>query len=531
MKGRIKFSPSQLVTITVILTLLLFIPQIYIASQADYKFQKIVKHELRLQSLSNEITYLDEVLTMSARMNAATGDQTWEKRYREFEPKLDTAIKESISLATEAYNTEDAKETDKANQSLVGLEYESFKLVKNNQNQAAQSLLSSPEYIRQKQIYASGVAKRNLAISLQVNHKISEYHRNLFYSILVSIISLILIVPAWLLVLYLLKTYLKARNFAQHNLQQTNQNLESLVAERTENLTAKNLEMQETLAKLKETQLLLIQTEKMSSLGQMLAGIAHEINNPVNFVSGNIEHVHTYTQDLLQLIELYQQLYPNPHQKISDHIKAIDLDFISQDYNQIVKSISLGIDRIIEIIKSLRNFSRTDELITKNVDIHQGIDATLMILSHRLKATDKLPELQIIKNYNLIPLIECYPSQLNQVFMNIIANAIDALNDRDLTRNLDEIKEFPSQIKITTEVLRERMITISIADNGSGIPENIMTKLFDPFFSTKPVGKGTGLGLSISHKIIVDKHGGSLMCESTPGKGTEFKIEVPICQL
>jgi two-component system, NtrC family, sensor kinase len=268
----------------------------------------------------------------------------------------------------------------------------------------------------------------------------------------------------------------------------------------------------------------------MSSLGQMLAGIAHEINNPINFINGNITYVQRYSEELLKLIELYQKFYPNLPTEIQTYIEDIDLDYICEDYSRITNSISLGTSRIIEIVTSLRNFSRLDQEITKKVDIHQGIDATLMILSHRLKATDKRPEIKIIQNYNSLPLIECYPAQLNQVFMNILANAIDALEDYDLQRDRDEIKKYPSQIKITTEVIAVNEIVVYITDNGAGIPADIINKLFNPFFSTKPIGKGTGLGLSISQQIIVEQHHGRLLCESAIGKGTEFKIEIPIYQ-
>jgi signal transduction histidine kinase len=524
---QLAFRPSQVISTTVGLTLLLFVPQTLLAWQTYQDFNNIIKHELRLQSLSDTITYLDEVLTMSARMNAATGNSSWEQRYRSFEPKLDAAIKESIKLAPQAYTSEDAKETDIANQRLVEMEYNSFNLVKNSQKEAAQKLLSGGDYEKEKQKYAAGVASRNRAISFQIQKKVADYRQHLLWSIFISVVSLAMLIPAWIFVLRLLQQYLRINKMAQAAIEQTNQELEIRVEKRTEELTEKNLQLQQTLQELQQTQMQLIQTEKMSSLGQMLAGIAHEIKNPVNFVSGNIFYAQEYLQDLLKLVELYKENYPNPPQAIQAEIKAMDLDFLSKDFTKLLQSMMIGTERINEIIQSLRNFSRIDETAVKQVDIHEGIDSTLMILQHRLQSNNQQPEIFILKEYGLLPPIECYPSQLNQVFMNILANAIDALEEQNLQRTPEEIKTKPSSIHIYTEASSKDNILIRISDNGSGIPKQILSQLFNPFFTTKPVGKGTGIGLSISYQIVVEKHGGKLLCNSTVGEGTEFIIEIP----
>lgn len=282
------------------------------------------------------------------------------------------------------------------------------------------------------------------------------------------------------------------------------------------------LELRLKLHELNQTQTQLVQNEKLSALGQMVAGVAHEINNPINFVHGNLIHVHEYTQDLLTLLDLYQTQVPNPPQTIEAAIAAIDLPFLKEDLGSVLRSMRLGTDRIREIILSLRTFSRLDEAECKATDLHSGLDSTLTILRHRLKSRPNHPEIAVVKNYGPLPAVECYPSQLNQVFMNILSNAIDALQ---------ESGTYPKVIHIQTAVIDHDWVTIRIRDNGLGIAEEIQPKLFDPFFTTKEVGKGTGLGLSISHNIIAKQHGGNLRCNSTPGQGTEFVITIPIYQV
>jgi signal transduction histidine kinase len=302
-------------------------------------------------------------------------------------------------------------------------------------------------------------------------------------------------------------------------LAENNAELENRVESRTS-------ELSQALTNLRNTQAQMVQSEKMSALGQMVAGVAHEINNPVNFIHGNLSYVDTYMADLMRLMQLYQKHYPKPPAEISDELEEVDIAFIEEDLSKLLTSMRVGTDRIREIVLSLRNFSRLDESDSKQVDIHEGIDNTLTILQNRLKTKPNQPAIAVVKEYSKLPLVECYPGQLNQVFMNILGNAIDALEEQNKNKTMEEIQS--SQICIRTKLSSQNSIKIEISDNGSGMSEQVRSNIFNPFFTTKAVGKGTGLGLSISYQIVVDKHQGKLWCDSIPGQGTTFAIEIPI---
>lgn len=287
-------------------------------------------------------------------------------------------------------------------------------------------------------------------------------------------------------------------------------------------------QLEAALVELRSTQTQLIQTEKMSSLGQLVAGIAHEVNNPVNFIHANISYLQQYTKQLLELVNLYEQEYPEPRPIIVNKIEEIDLDFMAEDLIKIVGSMQVGTQRIRQIVLSLRNFSRLDESEMKPVDIHAGIESTLLILQHRFKGLNGTYPIKVINDFGELPLVDCYASQLNQVFMNIIANGIDAIEERYRKLSVIESEENPGTIAIATKVICHKMVSIEISDNGMGMPQTVIDRIFNPFYTTKEVGKGTGLGMSISHSIVVEKHKGKIECISEIGRGTTFRIQIPI---
>lgn len=314
-----------------------------------------------------------------------------------------------------------------------------------------------------------------------------------------------------------------AFNVMSKQLDNTFKSLENVNFELENKVEQRTHELQDTLQNLRNTQAQMLQTEKMSALGQTVAGVAHEINNPVNFIHANIQYIDNYIKDLLELVDIYQEYYPETPELLEEKMEEIDLEFIKEDSIKILASMNIGSVRIREIVKSLRSFSRLDEADYKQVDIHEGIDNTLLILQHRLKNNSTQSEIKIIKDYAQIPLIECYAGKLNQVFMNILGNAIDALSELRTSHTT-------ATITISTQVVDDNWVKICIADNGTGIGEEVRKNIFNPFFTTKPVGKGTGLGLSISYQIIVETHKGKIYCDSELQKGTKFIVDIPIRQ-
>nr|WP_083637059.1 response regulator [Leptolyngbya sp. 'hensonii'] len=324
-----------------------------------------------------------------------------------------------------------------------------------------------------------------------------------------------------------LKQEIAEREAAQTALQTLTKDLERRVEERT-------AELSQALQNLQVAQSQLVHGEKLATLGQLVAGVAHEINNPVNFIHGNIVFATDYIRGVLDLLQLYQTQFPDKTPEIQQLSETLDLEFIQSDLPSLLTSMKVGTDRIREIVRSLRTFARHDEAEIKRVDLHDGIDSALMILNSRLKPQQNYPAIQIIREYGDLPSVECYPGQLNQVFMNILNNAIDAVEEAMVYRSVrilgKEADLTPPTIRICTALTEHEHIAIRIADSGLGMPEEIKRRIFEPFFTTKPAGKGTGLGLSISHQIVAEKHQGNLECYSIPGQGTEFVIRIPMSQ-
>ncbi|NJL41487.1 MAG: GAF domain-containing sensor histidine kinase [Leptolyngbyaceae cyanobacterium SM1_4_3] len=313
-------------------------------------------------------------------------------------------------------------------------------------------------------------------------------------------------------------------------LQMLNTELEVWVKRRTVELARQTEDLQQALFELKQAQLSLIQNEKMSALGRLVGGVAHEINNPITFIKGNLAHASQYTQALFKLVNLYRHHCPKPSPEIIAELNSVDLDYLAEDLPKLFTSMEVGAERVEKIVRSLRTFSRLDEAEYKAIDLHENLDSILLLLQDKLYRKASASDIQIIKQYGNVPLVECYPGQLNQVFMNLLCNAIEALhssNDQPVNQNMVGTQ---GEIRVTTELVHSDQVAIRIADNGSGISDEMRRHIFDPFFTTKPVGQGTGLGLSMCYQIVTKKHRGRLELYSSLGQGSEFVVCIPLSQ-
>jgi signal transduction histidine kinase len=485
----------------------------------------LVRTELRLQTLTGRVVHLDEVLTMSARMAAATGDLKWEARYRTFEPQLDSAINEAIALEPEAYNIASAAATDSANRALVQMENRAFAFVRGGEREKAKEILFSGEYEEQKTIYANGMKASNLAVELRTSAVLLKQQQRIRIVGAVALVVLIALIIVWARIVTLIRRYLQSTALARCALTEANEGLEWRVKERTAELLAGKVSLEEEMRRRENVELALRQSQKLESVGRLASGIAHEINTPIQYVSDNIHFVQNAMKDLTSLVEQYRVIYQlvlegkpflEAAARAAEAENAVDLPFLCQDVPRALESSLEGLGRVSVIVRSMKNFAHPDQKEKNAVDLNAAILSTLTIASSEYKYVA-----EVVTDLAELPPVTCYGGDLNQAILNLIVNSAHAIAD------VVEGTDVRGLITVRTRNLGDTVL-ISISDTGGGIKPEIRDHIFDPFFTTKEVGRGTGQGLAIARSVVVQKHGGELTFETVMGKGSTFFIRLPI---
>lgn len=507
------------------LTIALLAGGVWVVGRLYSDLIHLVETELRLGQLTGQIMRLDEVLTMSARMAAATSNLKWEARYRTFEPQLDSAIKEAIALAPEAYIGISAKATDTANQALVDMENQAFVFVRAGQGDEAAAILFSKEYEKQKAIYAEGMDVSKRAIESRAKAMISKQHRRIAFVAAISIVALAALVAVWIRIVALIRRFLESAASARMDLAEANRDLERRVKERTAELLAGRDALEEEMRLRARAELGLRQAQKLESVGRLAAGIAHEINTPIQFVSDNVHFVRDAIKDLTDLVERYQivnqsVLEGSPSlQAVAEAREAeaaVNLPYIIVNIPDALRDSLEGLSRVATLVRSMKEFAYSDQKVKASVDVNEALLNTITIARSEYEHVA-----EVVTDLGDIPRVTCYSGDLKQSFLDLIVNGAHAI--ADIVKGTDE----KGLITVRTRSVGDSVL-ISISDTGCGIKPEIRDRIFDPFFTTKEVGKGTDQGLALCRSIVVQKHGGELTFETEVGKGTTFYVRLPV---